>query len=79
MKRIKAACIYKTIHFQLKEDLGHAAAVAAAEQEAAAYQAALERKRTQYRILEKTTQPDGSVLMKLKMQYNDHPCGEYLN
>lgn len=79
MKRIKAACIYKTIHFQLKEDLDHASAAAAAEQEAAAYQASLERKRTQYRILEKATQPDGSVLMKLKMQHNDHPCGDYLD
>lgn len=79
MKRIKAACIYKTIHFQLKEDLNHAAAAETAQQEAAAYQASLDRKRTQYRILEKTTQPDGSVLLKLKMQYNDHPCGDYLD
>ncbi len=79
MKRIKAACIYKTIYFQLKEDLDHDAAATAAQQEAAAYLAALERKRTQYRILEKTTQTDGSVLMKLKMQYNDHPCGDYLD
>ena len=26
MKRIKSACLLQTLHFQLKEDLGHAAA-----------------------------------------------------
>lgn len=25
MKRIKAACLEQTVHFQLKDDLGHAA------------------------------------------------------
>mgnify|MGYP000771409618 CR=1 FL=1 len=37
MKRIQSACIYKTIHFQLKDGLEHEAAVAAVRQEAAAY------------------------------------------
>ncbi len=46
MKRIQSACIYKTIHFQLKDGLEHEAAVAAVRQEAAAYEAGLRQKKT---------------------------------
>lgn len=77
MKRIQSACIYKTIHFQLKDGVEHELATAAVQQEAAAYEASLRRKGTAYRILEQSTQPDGSILIKIKMQYNDHPLGEY--
>ena len=33
MKRIKAACLEQTVHFQLKDDLGHAAAARAVKEE----------------------------------------------
>ena len=75
MKRIQSACIYKTIHFQLKDGLEHEAAVAAVRQEAAAYEAGLRQKNVGYRILEEHTQPDGSIRIKIKMQYNKHPWG----
>lgn len=75
MKRIQSACIYKTIHFQLKDGLEHEAAVAAVRQEAAAYEAGLRQKNVGYRILEEHTQPDGSIRIKIKMQYNKHPLG----
>ena len=68
MKRIQSACIYKTIHFQLKDGLEHEAAVAAVRQEAAAYEAGLRQKNVGYRILEEHTQPDGSIRIKIKMQ-----------
>lgn len=32
MKRVKAACICQTLHFMLKEDIGHDYAVKQAEQ-----------------------------------------------
>lgn len=32
-----------------------------------------------YRILEEHTQPDGSIRIKIKMQYNKHPLGEYMD
>ena len=79
MKRIQSACIYKTIHFQLKDGLEHEAAVAAVRQEAAADEAGLRQKNVGSRILEEHTQPDGSIRIKIKMQYNKHPLGEYMD
>lgn len=79
MKRIKAACLEQTIHFMLKEDLPHDEAVQFVKAEYEHYLAQLERNRTQYRILEKTEHPDGSLLVKLKKQYNSYDCTPYMN
>lgn len=80
MKRIKFACLEQTIHFQLKEDNNNnEAAVRAVQDELAQYKSRLERNHTQFRILEETVQPDGSVIIKIKRQYNDYDCGEYMN
>lgn len=79
MKRIKAACICQTLHFQLKEDAGRDYAIKAVRDEVAHYKASLEANRTKYRILEETQQPDGSILLKLIKQYNQCPIGDYLN
>ena len=79
MKRIKAACLEQTIHFMLKEDLPHDEAVQFVKAEYEHYLAQLERNRTQYRILEKTEQPDGSLLVRLKKQYNSYDCTPYMN
>lgn len=78
MKRVKAACICQTLHFMLKEDMEHNAAVAFARQEVEHYKASLERKHTQYKIIEQTEQPDGSIMMKVIKQYNSSPVGDYL-
>ncbi len=79
MKRIKYACLEQTIHFQLKDGLEHAAAVQAVQGELAHYKAQLDRTHTKYRILEEIPQPDGSILVKIKKQYNNHNCGPYLD
>jgi len=79
MKRIKAACLEQTVCFMLKEDLPHAEAVRYVQAEYEHYLAQMDRNRTQYRILEKTEQPDGSLLVKLKKQYNSYDCGPYMN
>lgn len=79
MKRVKAACIEQTLHFQLKEELGHAAAVQAVKEEYTRYQNQLTRRRTRYKIVEETTLPDDSILVKIKKQYNNHDCGDYLD
>lgn len=79
MKRIQSACIEKTLHFQLKEDIDHAMAAAAVRSEVEHYKALLNRNRTEYRILEEITQPDDSIIVKVKMQYNNVPVGDYLN
>ena len=79
MKRIKAACLEQTIHFMLKEELPREEAVQAVKAEYAHYIARLDRSRTAYRILEKTEQKDGSLLVKLKKQYNIYDCEPYMN
>ena len=43
MKRIKAACICQTLHFQLKEDLEHSIAVRLVREKVEHYKQALER------------------------------------
>ena len=79
MKRVKAACICQTLHFMLKEDLPHDLAVRLVEQEIEQYKKKLERNGTQYKIVEQTAQPDGSVMMKVIKQYNAAPVGSYLD
>jgi hypothetical protein len=79
MKRIKAACICQTLHFMLKEDAEHDWAVQQVQQEVEHYKKSLERNRTQYKIMEETAQPDGSIIMKVIKQYNNSPVGNYLD
>lgn len=79
MKRVKAACICQTLHFMLKEDVSHDYAVQLVKEEVAQYKKTLERNRTQYRIVEETEQPDGSILVKVIKQYNSSPVGNYLD
>lgn len=79
MKRIKAACICQTLHFMLKEDVGHDYAVKLVQEEVEHYKRTLERNRTQYRIVEEIEQPDGSMVVKVIKQYNASPVGDYLS
>lgn len=78
MKRVKAACICQTLHFMLEEDVAHDLAVKQVEQEVEQYKRKLERNRTQYKIVDQTVQPDGSVMVKVIKQYNASPVGDYL-
>ncbi len=79
MKRVKAACICQTLHFMLKDDLGHDYAVKLVNEEVAKYKADLVRNRTKYRLVSEETQPDGSVMIKIIKQYNTSPVGDYLD
>ncbi len=79
MKRVKAACICQTLHFMLKEDVQHDYAVKLAREEVEHYKKGLERKSTQYKILQETEEPDGSIIVKVIKQYNSSPVGNYLD
>ena len=79
MKRIKEACICQTLHFMFKEDVGHDYAVRVVQEEIKKYKESLEKSKTKYKILEETEQPDGSVIIKIKKQYNTAPVGTYLD
>ena len=63
MKRVKAACICQTLHFMLKDDLGHDYAVQLVKAEVKKYKDSL----------------DGSVMIKIIKQYNTSPVGDYLD
>lgn len=80
MKRIKFACLEQTIHFQLKEDIaGHTMAAAAVKEELVQYKTQLDRKHVKYKIIEENVQSDDSIILKIKRQYNEYDCGNYLD
>lgn len=79
MKRVKAACICQTLHFMMKDDVGHDYALKMVNEEVEHYKKNLERKNTQYRIVEQVVQDDGSIILKIIKQYNASPVGDYLN
>lgn len=79
MKRVKAACIHQTLHFQLKEDVGENYAKTLVQQEVKAYKEKLNKSGAKYRILSEELQSDGSVIIEIKKQYNTSPVGDYLN
>ena len=79
MKRVKAACICQTLHFMLKDDLGHDYAVKLVNEKVEKYKASLDRNRTKYKLISEETQPDGSVMIKIIKQYNTSPVGDYLD
>ena len=79
MKRITAACICQTLHFLLKEDTEPALAQRLVQDEVAAYRKRLEVSGAKYRILSEEQQTDGSMILRIKKQYNQSPVGDYLD
>lgn len=82
MKRIKSACIFQTLVFSQKDDLGlsHEQLLKINHEEVAHYKSAMDRNGTRYQIVEETEQPNGSVLVRVKKQYNDKAdVSEYFN
>lgn len=79
MKRVKAACITQTLHFLLKEDVGHDYAIKLVNEEVKKYKESLEKGKVQYKILSETAQEDGSIMIEIKKQYNSSPVGHYLD
>lgn len=79
MKRIQEACICQTLRFFQKDGIGQQWAARQVQQEVEHYKQGLERNHTQYKILEETVQPDGSIILKIIKQYNSSPVGSYLS
>ena len=73
MKRVKAACILQTLVFSQKEDCGlsHEAILNLNRTEVNRYKQTLERTRTRHQIVSQEEQPDGSILVRVRKQYND--------
>ena len=72
MKRVKAACIFQTLIFLQKDDWG----ISIEQQlklnrgEVEKYKISLERSHTRYQITDEKEQADGSILVKVRKQYN---------
>ena len=72
MKRVKAACIFQTLIFSQKDDCG----ISIEQQlklnrgEVEKYKISLERSDTRYQITDEKEQADGSILVKVRKQYN---------
>lgn len=82
MKRIKAACIMQTIRFQQKEDSGLSvdALLSLNHAEAERYKTQLESTKTRYKIDNESEEPDGSVIIHIRKEYNGKTeIGEYFN
>ena len=82
MKRVKAACIFQTLVFAQKEDCGmtREQQLAVNREEVGRYRATMDRQRVRYQITEETEQSDGSVLVRVKKQYNEKAdVSEYFN
>lgn len=73
MKRVKAACILQTLVFQQKEDCGFSREqiLKANRQEIIRYQQTLEHTRTRYQIVSEEEQENGSIVLRVRKQYND--------
>lgn len=73
MKRVKAACILQTLVFMQKEDCGLSceAVLNLNRTEVSRYRKTLEHTRTRYQIDSEEEQPDGSILVRVRKQYND--------
>ena len=73
MKRVKAACILQTLVFSQKDDCGltHEQQLKANHGEVNRYKATMDRSRIRYQITKETEQADGSVLVRVRKQYND--------
>ena len=82
MKRVKAACIYQTLVFSQKSELGLSKerALRLNREEYERYKTGLERTRTRYMIVDSAETDDGSIVVKVRKQYNDKiDVAEYFN
>lgn len=73
MKRVKAACILQTLVFQQKENCGFSREqiLSMNRQELSRYKQSLDRTRTRYRIDSEEEQENGSIVIRVRKQYND--------
>lgn len=73
MKRVKAACIQQTLVFSQKPELSmdKNQALRLNTEEFSHYKATLEHTGTRYQIVDSAAQEDGSLIVRVRKQYND--------
>lgn len=73
MKRVRSACIFQTLVFSQKPEAGYSReeALSVNRKEAEHYKSEIERTKTGYRITDMLEEGDGSVVIRIRKQYND--------
>ena len=73
MKRVKSACIYQTLIFSQKPEMGFSKerTLKLNREEFERYKTGLERTGTRYMIVDYAETDDGSIVVKVRKQYND--------
>lgn len=73
MKRVKAACILQTLVFSQKDDCGMSREqqLKVNHDDVNRYKAIMDKTRVRYQITDETDQPDGSVVIRVRKQYNE--------
>ena len=73
VKRVRSACIMQTLVFTQREELCFTAekALELNRAEYEKYRADLERVNTRYQVLSESEEADGSVVVRIRKQYND--------
>lgn len=66
MKRVLSACLQQTIRFESRQEFEE-------------YTRQLDSKQKNYRVDSVTDEPTGSVVAKVRKQYNAYKVGEYLD
>lgn len=82
MKRVKAACILQTLVFAQKDDCGMSREqqLKVNHDDVNRYKALMDKSRIRYQITEETDQADGSVIVRVRKQYNEKAdVSEYFN
>ncbi|MGN0613813.1 MAG: hypothetical protein ACI4JB_07925 [Porcipelethomonas sp.] len=82
MKRIQSACIMQTLRFQQKEDSGFSteSILKMNREEVQRYKTQLDNNKTRYMIDEESEQPDGSIVVRIRKEYNrGADVGEYFS
>lgn len=82
MKRIQAASIFQTLLFSQSPDTGYTREqmLEANRKEVEHYKSLMEKKRTRYQITETQELADGSILLRVRKEYNPTiSVDEYFN
>ena len=82
MKRVKSACILQTLVFSQKPEMGYSKerALKINHEEIEHYKSTLERSHTRYQITDASEREDGSIIVRVRKQYNDKAdVSEYFN
>ena len=73
MKRVQAACIFQTLLFSQRPEMGFTKeqALDLNRQEVAHYKERMNKTKTRYQITDEKELEDGSIRIKVRKQYNE--------